>query len=677
MGTDTALAVLSNRSRMLYDYFTQQFAQVTNPPLDAIREEFVTAVGCTLGPEGNLFAPGPDSCRQIFLRDPDPRQRRTRQAAGSASTGKAAQRFPHDHVAVPLSRRRRRQGLQRAIEARTRTRARKAIDEGHNIVVLSDRGATVDLAPIPMLLATAAVHHHLIRAKTRTRIGLVVETGEAREVHHFCLLFGFGAAAINPYLAFESIDHLIDEAPPRFAGTRQEGRTQELHQGVERRRVEGDVQDGHLHCAELHRRADLRSDRHRQGSHRRILHRLRLPHRWRRPRRDRARDSPFATISPHPENPTERAHRELVVRRRISMAPRRASTTSSTPRRSSSCNTPPASGRYDIFKQYTTLVDDQAAHLATLRGLFSFNSRARPPVSIDEVESVADIVKRFSTGAMSYGSISKEAHETLAIAMNRIGGRSNTGEGGEDNDRYLPDPNGDLRRSAIKQVASGRFGVTSEYLVNADDLQIKMAQGAKPGEGGQLPGNPGPAAGRWRGLGRRTARVPLLRRRSGVRGRDRADGPGLPRRASRLVRRRRRARPGSAARDRRHESAGPLGGGAPAVPGHAGQPVLGDRGRAVSWADLDGGPTDLARYLVGSYAVLFGDDWSLLRPARHELAAVARGLGPQGVRLYPHDATLSAAYAREKDRHHRQHHRHGGAGAALRRTSCGPPATPR
>ncbi|TML16078.1 MAG: glutamate synthase large subunit [Actinobacteria bacterium] len=485
MGTDTALAVLSNRSRMLYDYFTQQFAQVTNPPLDAIREELVTAVGCSIGPEGNLFAPGPQSCRQIFVRDPVLDNDELAQLIGIDGDGGLSD-FRTQVVPCLYPVDQGGKGLQRALEA-VRARVSQAINEGYKIVVLSDRGSTTALAPIPMLLATAAVHHHLLRAKTRTRVGLVVETGEAREVHHFCLLLGFGAAAINPYLAFETIDQLIDDGLHQIPA--------DLDKKSAHKKFIKAASGGVLKVMSKMGISTVQSytgsqifeaigigkdviDEYFTGCVSRIggvgLDAL-------------ASEIEIRHDLAHPKNPTERAHRDLWYGGEYQWR-REGEYHLFNPETVFKLQHATRAARYDIFKQYTKLVDDQAAHLATLRGLFSFKVDGRTPVPIDEVEPVDQIVKRFNTGAMSYGSISKEAHETLAIAMNRLGGRSNTGEGGEDNDRYLPDPNGDLRRSAIKQVASGRFGVTSEYLVNADDLQIKMAQGAKPGEGGQLPG---------------------------------------------------------------------------------------------------------------------------------------------------------------------------------------------
>jgi glutamate synthase (NADPH/NADH) large chain len=485
MGTDTPIAVLSARSRLLYDYFKQLFAQVTNPPLDAIREELVTALGGTLGPEGNIFDPQPSSCRQVFLPDPiidDDELARLIHIDGADGLDDFKTVVIPCLYEVAAGG----EGLRRALEE-VRAAVTDAIAKGATIVVLSDRGTTAELAPIPMLLATAGVHHHLIRQKSRTRVGLVVETGEAREMHHLCLLIGFGAAAINPYLAFETIDHLTDhelygfgpqidrvKAHRNYVKAAGAGifkvmskmgiSTVQSYTGAQifeaigiGRSVVDEYFTGttsRLDGVDLDVIAEETAQRHRVA---------------------------------YPVNPAERAHRDIWLGGEYQWR-REGEYHLFNPETVFKLQHATRSGRYDVFKEYTQRVNDQSRRLATLRGLFKFRGVGLPPIPIDEVEPVGDIVKRFSTGAMSYGSISKEAHETLAIAMNRIGGKSNTGEGGEDADRYVRDDNGDLRRSAIKQVASARFGVTSEYLVNADDLQIKMAQGAKPGEGGQLPG---------------------------------------------------------------------------------------------------------------------------------------------------------------------------------------------
>jgi len=475
MGSDTPVAVLSERPRLLFDYFTQQFAQVTNPPLDSIREEVVTSLKLGLGPERNLLSAGPEHAKQVVLDFPvidndelakiqhiDPRP-------GSTLTTTVRGLYRSDAGPDALERR----------LAEMCDEVDEAIAAGAQFIVLSDRDSTKDLAPIPSLLMLAAVHHHLIRSETRMKVGLIVEAGDVREVHHVALLIGYGASAINPYLAMETCEELVRSgmitgvSPEKavknvikalgkgvlkimskmgistvssYAGAQafeavglsQEfvdqyftGTTSKLGGvGIDVIAAENLARHESAYPAEG---AALAHERLATGGE----------YQWRR------------DGSPHLFNP------ETVFRLQHSTRTR----------------------RYDVFREYTKLVDDQSESLMTLRGMFSLKEGERPPVPLEEVEPVSSIVKRFSTGAMSYGSISKEAHETLAIAMNRLGAKSNTGEGGEDLDRLL-DPE---RRSAIKQVASGRFGVTSMYLTHADDIQIKLAQGAKPGEGGQLP----------------------------------------------------------------------------------------------------------------------------------------------------------------------------------------------
>ncbi|GAA1842674.1 glutamate synthase large subunit [Agromyces salentinus] len=476
MGSDTPIAVLSQRPRLLFDYFTQQFAQVTNPPLDSIREAVVTSLGTSIGPEGNLLTATPGHARQVALDFPvidndelakivhiDPR-------TGGARTTKTLK------------------GLYRVDDGPEAMRARldelcqevdQAIEEGARFVVLSDRDSTADLAPIPSLIMLSAVHHHLIRSETRMKVGLVVEAGDVREVHHVALLIGYGASAVNPYLAMETCESLVrsgvitgvspEQAVHNVIKALGKGvlkimskmgiSTISSYAGAQAFEAVGLAQDfiDEYFTGTVSKLGGIGIDviaaenlaRHRVAYPQDVAVRAheRLAtggeYQWRR------------DGSPHLFNP------ETVFRLQHSTRNR----------------------RYDVFREYTSMVDSQAEELMTLRGLFALRTGTRPAVPIDEVESVASIVKRFSTGAMSYGSISKEAHESLAIAMNRLGAKSNTGEGGEDLDRLL-DPE---RRSAIKQVASGRFGVTSMYLTHADDIQIKLAQGAKPGEGGQLP----------------------------------------------------------------------------------------------------------------------------------------------------------------------------------------------
>ncbi len=486
MGTDTPVAALSNRPRQLYDYFSQLFAQVTNPPLDAIREELITAVCGTIGPEGNLLDPTADSCRQVHLPHPVLTEEQLgRLVHLDGDDG------PEGLRSAVLEARYRvadgGKGLADALE-HLRGEASAAIADGVALLVLSDRGVTAEEAPIPSLLAVGAVHHHLVREKTRTRVGLLVESGDAREVHHIALLLGYGASAVCPYVAFEAIDGMLadglhglspnltpDEARRRYIAACDKGILKVMSkmgistvasytgaQIFESIGLGAEVVDA-CFTGTVSRLGGVGLD---------VL----------------AAEVAARHQAAFPENPEERAHRTLEVGGDYQWR-REGEYHLFNPETVFRLQHATREGRYDVFKQYTSLVDEQAGNLATLRGLFRFREGIRPPVPIDEVEPVSEIVKRFSTGAMSYGSISAEAHETLAIAMNRLGGKSNTGEGGEDPERWIPDGNGDLRRSAIKQVASGRFGVTSEYLVNADDLQIKMAQGAKPGEGGQLPGH--------------------------------------------------------------------------------------------------------------------------------------------------------------------------------------------
>ncbi len=483
MGTDTPVAALSARPRLLFDYFQQLFAQVTNPPLDAIREELVTSLGATIGPEGNLLAPTPASCRQVALAFPiidnDELAKLIHINEDGDMPGFASIVL---HGLYPVAG-----GGHALVEALDKLRhdVSDAIADGVRIIVLSDRDSTEELAPIPSLLMTAAVHHHLIREKTRTQVGLVVESGDAREVHHMALLIGYGAGAINPYLAFEAIEDMISEG--RLSGVDAHKAVKNYIKAAGKGVLKvmskmGISTVASYTGAQVFEAIGLSHelvDEYFTGTVSRLggigLHVL-------------ADEIAARHATAYPPNPALRAHRTIDLGGEYQWR-REGEYHLFNPETVFKLQHATRARRYEIFKEYTKLVDDQSARLATLRGLFRFKDGARPPVPIEEVEPISEIVKRFATGAMSYGSISKEAHETLAIAMNRIGGKSNTGEGGEDADRYTPDENGDLRRSAIKQVASARFGVTSEYLVNADDLQIKMAQGAKPGEGGQLPGH--------------------------------------------------------------------------------------------------------------------------------------------------------------------------------------------
>ena len=482
MGNDAPLAAISSRPRQLFDYFTQLFAQVTNPPLDAIREELVTSLGSQLGPEQNLLEATPAHCRTITLPFPvlgnDDLARIVHINDDGEYPGFTSVTVKGTFRAAEGG-----EGMRRRLQ-QICTRVSEAIEDGARLIVLSQRGVTRDFAPIPSLLLTGAVHQHLIRERTRTRVGLVVEAADAREVHHIALLIGYGAAAVNPYLAVATVEDLAlrGDIPGVDPATAAKNLVKALGKGVRKtmskmgvstvasytgaqifeavglgREVVDDCFTGTTsrlggvgydvlaeEVLRHHRRAFPRDE---VRAHHRALE-IGGEYQWRR-------EGELHLFNPQTVFQLQHSTR---------------------------------SGRYEVFKQYTKAVDDQSQRLMTLRGLFAFKEGARPPVPLDEVEPVEEIVKRFGTGAISYGSISQEMHETLAIAMNRLGGKSNTGEGGEDADRWTPDANGDSRRSAIKQVASGRFGVTSEYLVNADDLQIKIAQGAKPGEGGQLPG---------------------------------------------------------------------------------------------------------------------------------------------------------------------------------------------
>ena len=481
MGTDTPIAVLSSRSRMLFDYFSQLFAQVTNPPLDAIREEVVTSLGGTIGPEHDLLHPTAESCRQIFLPQPILHNDDLSKLIHVNDDGE----FPNFRSVIvrglyPVAEGG--AGLRKALDD-VRYQVSEAIAGGARLVVLSDRESNETYAPIPSLLLTSAVHHHLVREKTRTKVGLIVEAGDAREVHHMALLIGFGAAAVNPYMAFETVDEAVqnnelqgvslDKAIQNYIKAAGKGvlkvmskmgiSTLASYTGAQLFQVIGlsqELVDEYF--------TGLQSSLGGIGLD------------------EIAADVAVRHSNAYLDRPEERAHRELEVGGEYQWR-REGEYHLFNPDTVFKLQHSTRTGQYEVFKEYTKLVDDQSERLAALRGLFEFKKGVREPVPLDEVEPATEIVKRFSTGAMSYGSISAEAHETLAIAMNRLGGRSNSGEGGESPARFTPDENGDWRRSAIKQVASGRFGVTSHYLTNCTDIQIKMAQGAKPGEGGQLP----------------------------------------------------------------------------------------------------------------------------------------------------------------------------------------------
>ncbi len=481
MGTDTALAVLSNKPRLLYDYFKQLFAQVTNPPLDAIREELVTSMGVTIGAEDNLLEPRPEACRQIKVDFPvlhnDQVAKLRHLPPGS----------PFRSTTLPLlyDPQEDGPGLERAMEQLCR-KASVAVEAGVGVLILSDRGVDSHHAPIPSLLAVAGVHHHLVREGTRHKCGLLIETGEAREVHHIALLLGYGAGSVNPYLAFESLDDLIRQGllPNVTHNDAVKRYIKALNKGVLKVMSKMGISTLQSYCgAQIFEAIGLDRafvDRYFTSTASKIGG-IGVKEISEEVRQRHARAYGSTPEGRHKPSTSCRAAASI-------SGAATASCTSSIRTRSSSCSTPRDRANTRSSRNTPQLVDDQSKARATLRGLFGLKPFG-PPVPLDEVEPLEQILPRFSTGAMSYGSISQEAHETLAIAMNRMGAKSNTGEGGEDPARYVPDANGDSRRSAIKQVASGRFGVTSEYLVNADDLQIKMAQGAKPGEGGQLPGH--------------------------------------------------------------------------------------------------------------------------------------------------------------------------------------------
>ena len=476
MGTDTPLAVLSDKSPPLFNYFKQLFAQVTNPPVDPIREELVMSAETTIGSEQNLFEETPIDCRQLRLKQPILTNAQLEQIKQLAQPGFATATLS---TLFPVAEGEK--GLRESLDELCR-QASTAIDKGYTILVLSDRGVNAEWAPIPSLLATAAVHHHLIREGTRTRCGLVVESGEPREVMHLCLLIGYGAGAVNPYLAYATLGGMIHDG--------------QLKDVSEEEAIDHFIKAGAKSLIKVASKMGISTIQSYRGAQ--IFEAIGLNR--------EVIDKYFTwTASRVGGVGLEAIARESSNRHRLAFAAdpnpdgeldvggqyqwrRRGEFHMYNPNTIAKLQHAVRSGNYRLFKEYTRLVDEHSRNLATLRSLLKFKPN-REPVPIEEVEPAAKIVKRFKTGAMSFGSIGKEAHENLAIAMNRLGGKSNTGEGGEDPERFQRDPNGDWRRSAIKQVASARFGVTSNYLVNADELQIKMAQGAKPGEGGQLPGH--------------------------------------------------------------------------------------------------------------------------------------------------------------------------------------------
>ncbi len=477
MGTDTPLACLSDRPQSLFNYFKQLFAQVTNPPIDPIREEMVMSLISYIGSERNILDEAPENCHMLKLAHPLLTNRELEKLRRVSNRDLLATTLPALFRASEGEA-----GLKRALDELCR-RASQAVRAGYSLLILSDRGIDKDYAPIPCLLALAAVHNLLVREETRTQVALITESGEPREVMHFALLSGYGASAINPYLALESVEDLAwrgelgegvtpETAVKHFIKAIKKGllktfskmgiSTLQSYQGAQ-------VFEALGLNKELIESYFSGTTSRLEGIGLDVLSReAQLKHEFAfRPLTE------FETELTVGGNYYQRVNGEYHL-----LNPETISKLQQAVRQESS----------KTFEEYTELIDRQSSNLCTLRGLMTLK-KSENPVPVEEVESAREIVKRFTTGAMSFGSISKEAHETLAIAMNRIGGKSNTGEGGEDEERFRSDANGDLRRSAVKQVASARFGVTANYLVNADELQIKMAQGAKPGEGGQLPGH--------------------------------------------------------------------------------------------------------------------------------------------------------------------------------------------
>ena len=481
MGTDTPISAMSDKSKLLYTYFKQNFAQVTNPPIDPIREELVMSLVSFIGPRPNIFdLEGNANRKRLEVRQPILTNEDLEKIR---SIGHFEDSFDTKTLDTTFST-----GHGAAMEAmleRLCERAEQAVRGGYNIIILSDRLVGPDRIPIPALLATAAVHHHLIRKGLRTSVGLVVETGEAREVHHFACLAGYGAEAINPYLAFETLAQMAREFPEEVDEYEVVKRyIKSIDKGLLKVMSKMGISTYQSYCgAQIFDAVGLSRDfvaKYFAGTATTIegVGLTEVCEETMRRHTDAFGDNPVYRSALDVGG--EYAYR--IRGEAHSWSPQSVSLLQHAVRGNSA----------DKYRAYAKLLNEQSEKLLTIRGLFRIRSAeedGRTPVPLEEVESAKDIVKRFATGAMSYGSISREAHTTLAIAMNRIGGKSNTGEGGEESDRFKPMPNGDSMRSAIKQVASGRFGVTTEYLVNADMIQIKMAQGAKPGEGGQLPGH--------------------------------------------------------------------------------------------------------------------------------------------------------------------------------------------
>ncbi|USB34021.1 glutamate synthase large subunit [Paenibacillus sp. YPG26] len=475
MGYDAPIAVLSDQPQRLFSYFKQMFAQVTNPPIDAIREELVTSTLTTIGPERNLLNPEPESCRHIRLESPILSNEDFAKLRHVHRPGFKSMTIP---TLFPVAEGA--EGLRAAIDTLC-TAADRVIEKGHNILILSDRGVDEENAAIPSLLAVSSLHHHLIRKETRTKVSILLESGEPREVHHFALLLGYGVSAVNPYLAFESLDDMI--AQNMLRGVSREKAVKNFIKAATKGVVKTLSKMG-ISTIQSYRGAQIFEA---VGLNQEFVDRYFT---WTPSRIGGIGLEEVAaeTIAQHYRAFNEKDGNDNVLDSGGEYAWRANSEEHMfNPKTIHLLQQAVRTGDYGIYKKYAALVQGENENHLTLRSLLNLKP-AGPKVPLEEVESAASIMKRFKTGAMSFGSISKEAHESIAIGMNRVGGKSNTGEGGEDPARYIPEANGDSRRSAIKQVASGRFGVTSHYLVNADEIQIKMAQGAKPGEGGQLPG---------------------------------------------------------------------------------------------------------------------------------------------------------------------------------------------
>jgi glutamate synthase (NADPH/NADH) large chain len=478
MGTDTPIAVLSKRPKLLYDYFKQYFAQVTNPPIDPIREELVMSLVSMIGPRPNLLGHQAGAHKRLEVTQPVLTNADLEKIRSIAELADGAFRTATLDATWPAADGA--GGLERALE-RLCHEATDRVLADINILILSDRAVSADRIPIPAALATAAIHHHLIRQGLRMQTGLVVETGEAREVHHFCVLAGYGAEAVNPYLAFDTLEQLRANGKTKLSAAQvQKNYIKAIGKGVLKVMSKMGISTYQSYCgAQIFDAVGLATDfvdKYFAGTSTTIegAGLKEIAEESVRRHRDAYGDAPI--------------YRHMLDVGGAYAWRLRGEDHAWTPESVAKLQHAVRGALPDEYRAYAATINEQSERLLTIRGLMRFKW-ADEPIPLEEVEPASEIVKRFSTGAMSFGSISREAHTTLAIAMNRIGGRSNTGEGGEESDRYRPLPNGDSMRSAIKQVASGRFGVTTEYLVNADDIQIKMAQGAKPGEGGQLPGH--------------------------------------------------------------------------------------------------------------------------------------------------------------------------------------------